>query len=59
MATDAEEAIVEGVLKQLVVTSSLSKQLIGLVKTGVGTTPLLPPCAPPPPLLSLLVPVSL
>ena len=48
MATDAEEAIVEGVLKQLVVTSSVSKQLMGLVKTGVGTLPPLPPPVPPP-----------
>lgn len=32
----AEEAIVEGVLLQLVVDTSKSKQLMGMVKTGVG-----------------------
>jgi hypothetical protein len=36
VASDAEEAIVEGVLSQLVVNTSKSKQLMGMVKTGVG-----------------------
>lgn len=36
VAASQEEAIVEGVLKQLVLESSASKKLMGLVKTGVG-----------------------
>lgn len=35
-AGNAEDAIVEGEMKQLVVDTSTSKQLIGIVKTGFG-----------------------